>query len=120
MKIYGEVAAAYHCMSRLVGGEQWWHDSAKEILRRQLWGCQTFAELRCWPRARNGICSFMQTDLWQTAVKGYRKALFGKGAMPKAGAQPYPDRTQVEQISDSGGNVSLAELLRSLQKDVIS
>ena len=62
--------------------------------------------------ARKGICSFMHTEMWQMAIRGYRMALFGKGAMPKAGGQPHLDRTKVKQILDSGGKVSLAELLR--------
>ena len=58
------------------------------------------------------FCSFMHTERWQTAQRGYRMALFGKGAMPKAGGEPYLDRTRVTEILASGGKVSLAELLR--------
>ena len=65
-----------------------------------------------WHRARKGISSFMHTDPWQTSMEGYRMALFGKGAMPKAGGQPYLDRAKVTRILASGGKVSLPELLR--------
>ncbi len=62
--------------------------------------------------SRRGISSFTHIDEWQRAMNGYRMALFGKGAMPKAGGQPYLDRIKVKHILASGGKVSLAELLR--------
>ncbi len=45
-------------------------------------------------------------------IKEYRLALFGKGAMPKAGGQPHLDRAKVMRILASGGKVELPELLR--------
>ena len=63
-------------------------------------------------QARRGFCGSMRTANWQQALEEYRLALFGKGAMPKTGGQPYLDHKAVKHAIDTNGKLALAELLR--------
>ncbi len=64
-------------------------------------------------RARSGLCSLMRTKrAWAMVAREYRVGLFGKGAMPKAGGEPYIDHQKVSEVMKRGGRLSRAELLR--------
>ena len=65
-------------------------------------------------RARRGIRSCVRTGArdWQTAIRDYRMALFGKGAIPARSGQPYMSRKQARKVIESGGSLSRVELLR--------
>ena len=42
VKVNGEIAAVYHCISWIVGGERFIRNRGKEILRRQIWRVSDF------------------------------------------------------------------------------
>jgi REP element-mobilizing transposase RayT len=35
-------AAVYHCISRTTGGERWFDETAREVLRKQMWQVAEF------------------------------------------------------------------------------
>ena len=49
---------------------------------------------------------------WKTARRSYRMAIFGKGSLPRFRGQPYIDPQKAKTVLESGGKLSMPELLR--------
>ena len=63
-------------------------------------------------RARRGIQTLSSGCDWKTARESYRIAIFGKGSLPRYGGQPYIDPEKAKAVLNSGGKLSMQELLR--------
>ena len=49
---------------------------------------------------------------WKTARGSYRMSIFEKGSLPRYGGQPYIDSQKAKGVLESGGKLSMPELLR--------
>ena len=70
----------------------------------KLWGGSAVARL--------GITRITETDDWETASKGYRMLIFGKGAQPKAYGGGVISTEQMQKVMQAGGKLPRAVLLR--------